>query len=201
MNTKRFIVGEIQTNCYFVEDHRELAVIDPGGYSEEMLGFREDYVCKYIILTHNHYDHIAAVPELKRLFPEARIAIHEKDAQNLNDPMINGSFLFGMKIQEIYPDVILNKDDKIILGTSEFRVLHTPGHTEGSISLTAGDTLFSGDTLFRGGIGRCDLPCGDFNKIKKSLRSLFDLKSNFKVLPGHGEETKLYREKKYIFSL
>lgn len=201
MKITRFIVGQIETNCYFATSKDELLIVDPGGFSEKMSDFRKNFTCKYIFLTHNHYDHTAGVLKLKSLFPEAEITIHENDVAGLNDPFYNGALLFGAHPEKIIPDFILKGNETLTLAGREISLLHTPGHTEGSVSLFTESVLFSGDTLFKNGVGRCDMPSGDCIKLVKSLKSYYGLKTNYRILPGHGEETDLESERDFVFSL
>ncbi len=201
MEIKRFIVGEIQTNCYAVIEKNELFFIDPGGFVSDMDFSGEEIKCRYILLTHSHYDHIAGVEKLKSLYPGAKIAVHEKDASGLNNPEYNGASLFGVKLKVIKPDLILKGGEKLSFGRFGIKVFHTPGHTEGSVSFLAEDCLFSGDTLFKRGVGRCDLPSGDWDKIILSLKKYYDMGKNFKVFPGHGDYTDLESERNFVFSL
>ena len=140
-------VGPIMTNCYVLidEESKKTAVIDPGEDADRILAAlrEEDSQVEYILLTHGHYDHTTAVPELHAALPQARIYIHQADANGA------GSKLFPLASQ--VEDLLLyDEGDTLALGGLTIQVLHTPGHSPGSVTLQVEDVLFSGDTLFAG---------------------------------------------------
>ena len=192
------------TNCYIVEDEetKETMVIDPGGEADnivEMLDILEANV-KYIYLTHCHGDHIGAVSEVKSK-KGGKILIHRDDAEGLDDENINLSACINMGDIELEPDSRVDDGDLIHVGSLEFRVIHTPGHTKGSTSLYCEKEglLFSGDTLFRGTWGRTDLPTSSFVQIIDSItKKLLVLPGETIVYPGHGKST-LIKEEKPIY--
>ena len=195
---------EEPTNCYIVEDEesKETMVIDPGGEADkilEMLDILEANV-KYIYLTHCHGDHIGAVSEVKSK-KGGKILIHRDDAEGLDDENINLSACINMGDIELEPDSRVDDRDLIHVGSLEFRVIHTPGHTKGSTSLYCEKEglLFSGDTLFRGTWGRTDLPTSSFVQIIDSItKKLLVLPDETIVYPGHGKST-LIKEEKPIY--
>ena len=183
-------VGPIGTNCYILEDGGKIAIIDPGDEAERILSIlsRLDSRVEYILLTHGHYDHTTAVPELHRALPEARIYIHQADANGA------GSRLFPLAGQ--VDDLLLyDEGDTLPLGNLTVEVLHTPGHSLGSVTLKARDVLFTGDTLFAGDCGRTDLRGGSYEQILASLGRLGRLEGNFHICPGHGETSTMDRER------
>ena len=192
------------TSCYIVEDEetKETMVIDPGGEADkilEMLDILEANV-KYIYLTHCHGDHIGAVSEVKSK-KGGKILIHRDDAEGLDDENINLSACINMGDIELEPDSRVDDRDLIHVGSLEFRVIHTPGHTKGSTSLYCEKEglLFSGDTLFRGTWGRTDLPTSSFVQIIDSItKKLLVLPDETIVYPGHGKST-LIKEEKPIY--
>ena len=192
------------TNRYIVEDEetKETMVIDPGGEADkivEMLDILEANV-KYIYLTHCHGDHIGAVSEVKSK-KGGKILIHRDDAEGLDDENINLSACINMGDIELEPDSRVDDGDLIHVGSLEFRVIHTPGHTKGSTSLYCEKEglLFSGDTLFRGTWGRTDLPTSSFVQIIDSItKKLLVLPGETIVYPGHGKST-LIKEEKPIY--
>ena len=184
-------VGPIGTNCYILEDEKKIAVIDPGDEAEHILEVLEETegTVEYILLTHGHYDHTTAVPELHRALPEAKIYIHQADANGA------GSRLFPLAGQ-VDGLLLYDEGDALPLGSLTIEVLHTPGHSKGSVTLKAGDVLFTGDTLFAGSMGRTDLSGGDEEEIMASLKRLGKLEGDFTVCPGHMQTSTLDQERK-----
>ena len=202
-------VGPIQTNCYIVEDDEQgkkpfCAVIDPGDDAQFITGLL-DREPSHIIITHCHFDHVGALKALKRLFPDAVIAVgeHENhDPEHIAEIAVSalGSFFYRYGMSDSFngfpePDVLLKDGDEI----GPFTVLHTPGHTSGSICLYSekDKVLFSGDTLFRHSYGRTDLG-GDENQIMQSLKRLLRLDPETTVYPGHEESTLISDERSYF---
>lgn len=193
-------LGKILTNCYIIADDntKEAAVIDPAGEFELIKSFIEEnnLNIKYILLTHGHGDHILALKEL-RDYSKAPLGIHAADEAMLNNASINLSSMFSKVPVEQKPDFYLGDGAVFKLGASEFRILHTPGHTKGSIGIIFGKDLISGDTLFARGIGRTDFHGGDYNSIINSIRTkLFTLPEDIAVHPGHGASTTIGAEKR-----
>lgn len=192
MQVKMLQVGPIGTNCYILEDEatHEAAVIDPGGDAPEIMEALEGAGLRYILLTHGHYDHVGAVGELERAFPRAAIYIHRKDLEDV-DPA-----LFPLRTQ-IQGANLYDEGAWIAFGEDRIRlqVLHTPGHSEGSVSLLCGELLFCGDTLFAGSCGRTDFPGGSMPEMMASLRRLGKLEGNLRVCPGHMDLSTLDEER------
>ena len=196
-------VGPLATNCYAVlcEENREALIIDPGFSAGEERHIIDDVIrrgfkVKFILNTHGHVDHISGNGILKRL-TDARILIHEEDASMLTDPHENLSFMLGLTVTSPKADRLLRDEDSIGLGDLEFKVIHTPGHTRGSISLFSEEEkiVFTGDTLFAGSIGRTDLPGSSFRDMMESLGRLMELPDETIVYPGHGDVTSIGWEK------
>lgn len=193
MKVKLLRVGPIGTNCYILEDDQTnlAAVIDPGDEPEliqEALE-KEGVEVRYLLLTHGHYDHTTAVPALHRVYPQADIYIHHADANGA------GSTLFPLA-GEVDDLKLYDEGDVIRLGDHEIQVLHTPGHSPGSVTLKVEDVLFTGDTLFAGSCGRTDLRGGSYEQIMQSLKRLGELKGDFHVCPGHEATSTLERERR-----
>lgn len=193
MKVKLLRVGPIGTNCYILEDDQTnlAAVIDPGDEPEliqEALE-KEGVEVRYLLLTHGHYDHTTAVPALHRVYPQADIYIHQADANGA------GSTLFPLA-GEVDDLKLYDEGDVIRLGDHEIQVLHTPGHSPGSVTLKVEDVLFTGDTLFAGSCGRTDLRGGSYEQIMQSLKRLGELKGDFRVCPGHEATSTLERERR-----
>jgi glyoxylase-like metal-dependent hydrolase (beta-lactamase superfamily II) len=212
ISIKTLIVGVLDTNCYLIVDENSAyaVVIDPGFNKSEFKDLTTEISpkglkVKYIINTHGHVDHISGNDILKKT-TGAQIMIHSGDALMLKDPQKNFSNTLGLKIVSPPADVILQDGDIIKVGSIELKVLHTPGHSKGSISLyfKNEDILFSGDTLFAGSIGRTDLPGSSFKEITRSLKEiLIKIPNQTIVYPGHGKSTTIEKEKKnqyYTFS-
>ena len=193
MQVKVLQVGPIGTNCYILENEkaRAAAIIDPGDEAGRILQVIEDdgVDVKYILLTHGHYDHTTAVPELHQALPQAEIYIHKADANGA------GSRLFPLAGQ--IPDLkFYDEGDALTLGELTIQVLHTPGHSKGSVTLKVGDVLFCGDTLFAGSCGRTDLAGGSYDEIMASLKKLGELPGDYHVCPGHDMTSTLERERR-----
>ena len=192
MKVKMMQVGPIGTNCYILEDEGEkrAAVIDPGDEAGRILSvLREmDSQVDYILLTHGHYDHTTAVPELHEALPDAKIYIHKADANG------TGSRIFPLAGQ-VKDLLFYDEGDALPLGALTVEVLHTPGHSKGSVTLKVRDVLFTGDTLFAGDCGRTDLPGGSYEEILASLGRLGRLEGNFHVCPGHEQTATMDRER------
>ncbi len=199
MEIKTLQVGPIGTNCYILcdEQAKACAVIDPGGEAERIAAAVKATGCalKKILLTHGHYDHTGGVLGLLDAFPPLAVYIHRADLEMplpqlfpLNSEM--GS-LPGFSGVNFY-----GEGDHISVGGLDVQVLHTPGHSEGSVTLRCGDILFCGDTLFAGSCGRTDFPGGSMKKIMASLKRLGELPGDLRVLPGHMEPSTLDRERR-----
>ena len=193
MEVKVLQVGPIGTNCYILENEkaRTAAIIDPGDEAGRILQVIEDdgVDVKYILLTHGHYDHTTAVPELHQALPQAEIYIHRADANGA------GSQLFPLAGQ--IPGLkFYDEGDTLALGDMTIQVLHTPGHSKGSVTLKVGDVLFCGDTLFAGSCGRTDLAGGSYAEIMASLKKLGQLPGDYHVCPGHDVTSTLERERR-----
>ena len=199
MILKKLVVGPLASNCYIVgsESTKEGMIIDPADEAEEILQSIKELGLKIslIVLTHGHPDHVGALKEIKEA-TGAEVAIHADDAESLQQQSLG--FLFGLSYPAPPPpDRLLKDEDSIDIGDLHFGVLHTPGHTPGGICLLGHGVLFSGDTLFNYGIGRYDLPGGDYNQLMDSLRTkLMGLPDDTIVYPGHGPDTTIGAERR-----
>ena len=187
-------VGPIVTNCDLLqaEESGLMAVIDPGDDWEKILHQIKQAggEVKYILLTHGHYDHTTGVPDLVKALPGVQVYIHQADANGA------GSQLFPLASQ-VKDLNYYDEGDTLTLGSLTIEVLHTPGHSQGSVTLKVGDVLFTGDTLFFGSCGRTDLRGGSYEEIMASLKRLGELEGDFHVCPGHDRTSTLERERKY----
>lgn len=195
MEIKQLALGELQTNCYLISTEKAAVVIDPADYSKEVESFlADDEKETMVLLTHAHFDHIGGAKMLREN-TGAKIAIGAVENPALSDGGVNLSSLFGEVLSPFSADILLNDGDEFTVGDICFTVLHTPGHTKGSLCYRVGDILFAGDTLFCESIGRTDFPGGDFNEISASIKKLYTLPEDTVVLSGHGEKTTIGHEK------
>jgi len=199
MNYESVIVGALETNCYLVycEKTRECAVVDPGAEPQKIFRVisEKDLMPTMVIDTHGHVDHIGANKDVIEKY-EIPLLIHEADSSMLDKVhLMELSFFLDAK-DSPPPDRFLVEGEKIEIGESLLGVLHTPGHSPGSISLHGDGVLFSGDTLFWGGVGRTDLPGGSWNELTRSIKEkILTLPARTLVLPGHGPHTTVGQEK------
>lgn len=189
------------SNCYLVKETNTglYLLVDAGEFSSEIeKELRDKGVEKleYILLTHGHYDHIMGVKALEEVFG-GKVVIHEDDNPYLGNGMLSLAFFRGYN-EEDYPEADMLVTDETVLpfGDEKIRVIHTPGHTPGSICYEIGDILFTGDTLFKNCVGRADLPGGDAKTLIKSLFKLKNIARDYIVCPGHEGDTTLNDEKR-----
>ncbi|MDR2159894.1 MAG: MBL fold metallo-hydrolase [Treponema sp.] len=218
----QLVLGDIATNCWIVayppegktdpagasaKDGAVCAVIDPADQVKLIIAHlnRHGLRPEHILLTHGHFDHLAALPDLAGAYPEALIAIHREDAHYLGGRALEvhresfsaagGSAAYVDSLWKAMPAPSRLLEDGEQVGP--FTVLSLPGHTPGSAGfyLPGEKVLFSGDTLFRGDCGRVDLPGGDQGKIEQSLKRLLGMDGGIRVLPGHGPATTIAEER------
>lgn len=200
MILKALAVGPIMANCYILgcERTKSAAVIDPGEDADRILmKLAEDKLTlKYIINTHGHFDHVGGNAALKKA-SEAGLVIHPADEHMLSELGMTAAS-FGLSTENSPPpDRTVNEGDIITFGDISLKVLHTPGHSAGGISLLTDKIVFVGDTLFAGSIGRTDLPGGDYNTLISSIKTkLLVLDEDTKVYTGHGPATTIGQEKR-----
>lgn len=198
MRIRRVIAGPLQTNCWIVDDGAggPVVVIDPAGDAPDIMETIAAKQVAWIVLTHSHFDHLGAVREILAAVG-GRLAVHVADAKWISDSEANGGAMFGFDDTAPAADRELREGDVVVAGELELEVLHTPGHTPGSICLRSGLQLFSGDTLFAGSVGRTDFPRGDGRALSESIGSrLAPLPDEVSVHPGHGPDTTIGRERR-----
>ena len=191
---KNLTVGMVETNCCLVynEETKQAVIVDPGDAADVI---REE--CRklelspeLILLTHGHFDHIGAVDAVCEKYG-VPVYIHEADAPKLTDPEANTGCRFGHPVTVRTQPRLLHDDEELHLAGIGLKVLHTPGHSKGSVCylLEGNQGILTGDTLFKGGYGRYDFADGNFHELKESLRTLFHLTPQMPAWPGHGEAT------------
>lgn len=200
MQRETFPVGPLQCNCSIVYDtsSADATVVDPGGDVVRILGFLAQHGLKLrqILVTHAHLDHLAGAKLLSEA-TGAPVLYHQADLFQLSWMEQQAAWMGITNPQVGPPDASAEEGTRLLVGTEAGEVIHTPGHTAGSISLyfPGSSLLLAGDTLFRGGIGRTDLPGGDDRQILQSIRSkLLPLPAETLVVPGHGPVTTIGRE-------
>ena len=196
MTITNLFPGSYGSNCYLVEDNGEALIIDPSASASAVLRrLREDGCTPIgILLTHGHFDHIMSVDTLRQAEPNLKVYIHKADAPMLTDADKNGfSFFFRQDRVWKAADILLSDGDEIKVGNAAFTVIHTPGHSPGSVCYLCEeeDVMFTGDTLFADNIGRCDLWGGSYATIRQSLKRLRSYDGGLTILPGHGDTNKL----------
>ncbi|ASK63200.1 hypothetical protein CFK37_14110 [Virgibacillus phasianinus] len=200
MKLERKSLGPLGTNCYLIYNETDALIIDPGGDAKEVIDFFKDkaYKPRAILLTHAHFDHIGAVDELRKRY-QIDVYLHENESDWLLEPKKNGSILFtSTPITTRMAEHELN-EGKMQIGSFTFDVLHTPGHSPGSVCFVFRDAgiIIGGDLLFNQGVGRTDLPGGDTKQLMESIRTkLYTLTDDMIVYPGHGPSTIIGEEKR-----
>lgn len=185
----------LETGTYVVINGGRAFVVDPGADAERIIAAAEAEGAKieWVLLTHAHFDHIGAAAALQR--EGARIILHRDDVKLIKS-FQNLSVLAGVKVEHFTPDVTVAGGETLDVAGVSVKVIHTPGHTAGSVCYVAGDVIFSGDTLFALSYGRTDFPTGSFAQLKNSVvNKLFALEGDYKVLPGHEGPTTLDYER------
>lgn len=205
MIIKTLSVGPLQTNCYVISDREDGqgAVIDPGGDAAHIADVTSKLDIRHVVNTHSHFDHVSGNRELLRILCERQEKPPELIAHTRAAPLLamgGGARLFGFPaVRSPKPDRLVSDGDLLVLGSLTLRVLHTPGHSPGSISIycaTEG-VLFVGDVLFRRGVGRTDLPGGSWRTLMNTIvERLFALPDDTIVYPGHSPPTTIGEEQR-----
>jgi len=200
MEIIRLEVGVLRTNCYIAvcPENGRCVIVDPGARAREIAAEirSRGLTPEAILLTHGHFDHITAVPELREEF-RVPVLAGEKERELIKDPVKNLSGMAGRK-EKVEPDRFVSDGEELCFSGLKLRVIATPGHTSGSVSyyVPEEEILFSGDTLFENSYGRTDFPTGDPEELLTSIcHRLLTLPGETRVLPGHGNATLIGREK------
>lgn len=201
MKTEIYTVGPLGTSCYHVicEKTGESVLIDPGESPKALFSGNRTLTLRAVLLTHGHFDHIGGAGEVAAR-TGAPIMIHSLDVPLLENPVLNGSAIFGGSLPRILPDVLLSGGERIAFGECELTVLHTPGHSPGGVSFYSEKyrTVFGGDVLFRLSVGRWDFHGGDRDTLMRTIRSTFSpMPDDTVVYPGHGVSTTIGFERKF----
>ena len=196
MKLSRITPGSYASNCYIISDNGEAVVIDPSAPAISIIKAlaSEQLTLVAILLTHGHFDHMLGLPRLRTAFPDVPVMIHADDAEMLADGQKNASFdLLGVAKEFGAPDKMLISGDTVKVGKRTVSLIHTPGHTKGSVCYQVGSLLFTGDMLMENGYGRCDLYGGNPEKMHYTLIRLSTLseKGSYMIYPGHGGAAKL----------
>lgn len=198
----RFELGPFETNCYVLKypERPECWIIDASYQPADLIDCvrREGLRPSALVLTHAHCDHIAGAFEVVGAFPGLSVWVHETEREWLGDPILNLSALMGLPVTAPEASRLIREGDALELAGRGWRVLHTPGHSPGGITLwsASAGVAISGDALFAGSIGRTDFPGSRFETLARSIREkLYTLPDETRVLPGHGPETTIGREK------
>lgn len=188
----------LKENTYIIRNNNECILIDPGSDLEiDLKKIKEeikDLKLLAILCTHNHFDHIGGIHNF-----DVPAYMHKEDIKTIKEQKIWARLIINKNI--IIPKEILPTTEQMKIGNFEFKVIHTPGHSKGSVCFLFNTCIFTGDTLFKGTYGRTDIPHSNKKDIIKSLKLLSSLDENLDVYPGHGSKTKIYYEKEWILRL
>ena len=199
MTVKMFEIGPLATNCYIYTDDvtNQSVIIDPAFCSEKLFKEIEKTDIKYILLTHAHADHIMAVHTIKEK-TGAKIVAHINESERLLSATANLHSAIGCYLEDYVPetiDVAVNDGDVLEFGEKQITVIHTPGHTDGSVCYLSENIIFCGDTIFDGTYGRTDFPSGSLSSLIDSYYKLCELEGDYLLLPGHQGKTTLEKER------
>lgn len=199
MKISYLTLGIVSTNTYFIENDTELILIDPSSESKKILNRiqQSQKQLKAILLTHAHFDHIAALDDVLEQY-DVPVYMHPEEFDFLSEPEKNGSVQFqayGLPIITSHAQPTAIEEDHHQIGQFQFDALHTPGHSPGSLTYVFDEFAVVGDTLFNNGIGRTDLYRGDYETLVDSIQDkIFNLDETLPLYPGHGPFTTVENE-------
>ena len=201
MRIEKKVLGACYTNVYLlISEQNNALLIDPADEAETIIQWIKDLsvTLKYIIITHGHADHVLALEAVRDFF-HVPVIISKTDAERLTDTtLINERPYVKTSFRPVFPDLLIQEDDELWMDELKLRFYAMPGHTEGSAAIIVNDVIFTGDTLLKGGHGKTSLPGGDTDRLIASIRRLLkDLPGNYRIMPGHREETTLDVEREY----
>lgn len=195
MKIQTLVLGPIQTNCYIVGDDEKVVIIDPAANSKRIIEAVASRKVAAILLTHGHFDHMAALDKLVAHY-QCKVYVSEEDEKMLHDERLNGSYKMNNPFT-VSSSCLHYPNNELQLDGFNFKLYLASGHTEGSTLLIFEDVMFSGDVLFKESVGRCDLPTGSNSKMVNALNMIKNFTTDYVVYPGHGESTTLFTEFKY----
>ena len=203
MRVEVFSVAPMGANCYIVTDQKsgQAIIIDPGYPDPAALSRAAELGdrVRYILFTHRHFDHVLGAVAFKKA-TGAPLVIHKMDAEGLCDPEVSLYARFAdyydIEQETVKADLTVDEGDRLSFADGVIEVLHTPGHTSGSVCYRLGELLFTGDTLFRGSMGRVDFPSGSVKQMENSLRRLSGMDGHLAVYSGHGGATDIDTERR-----
>jgi len=195
---KKVISGVLAVNCYLIycDETKKTLIVDPGEDGDKIIAEieKENLQPEMLVNTHGHFDHIMSDGQIRKRF-NIPLAVSKDDASMISSSFYNGSdAFFGEEISIETPEILLYDNQTVELSFAKFKVIHTPGHSEGGICLLFDGFIITGDTLFAGTIGRTDFPNGDHEKMLASLAKLKKLNPQTVVYPGHGSITTIANE-------